>query len=372
VRRSSPTALEAAASPVRAWQEDIRSAAKGLVLPGPGDLLPALQVGLLLEPIDLAALIGPPEPASSPEGSLAAPTAHHWAPAGLRSATRPPRMPPRRAVPTPAARLPADAGAPAPRSGWSLEQWPSSPGRFLAPELPAVPGAGAARLAAVLQRFEAQEAAAPSSLAAAGNLTPRALPEGSPPRSDRAQTGPSRRKPASPASIRGSRAFGPRPAGSAMVRGRLDADARGRTALASMQDVISGRLRGWSQGIDVPPLPNLAHSGADVARPTEPPATRPPSPGYSGALGGGALREAGLASARRHGPAGHVPASRNLAKLFDLVEQAAGDIAAVERRLAEFGAREAPHVQWLDDDELAGRLQGILARQARQRGIDLS
>jgi len=59
-------------------------------------------------------------------------------------------------------------------------------------------------------------------------------------------------------------------------------------------------------------------------------------------------------------------------KLIRLAEQAVGDLAAVERRLAELGAREAPQVQWLEDDELAGRLQGILARQARQRGIDLS
>lgn len=32
----------------------------------------------------------------------------------------------------------------------------------------------------------------------------------------------------------------------------------------------------------------------------------------------------------------------------------------------------SPAVQWLEDDDLAGRLQGILRRQARRRGIDLS
>jgi hypothetical protein len=72
------------------------------------------------------------------------------------------------------------------------------------------------------------------------------------------------------------------------------------------------------------------------------------------------------------GPTAQVSASWNVAKLVDLVEQAVGDLATVERRLVELGAREAPQVQWLEDDELAGRLQAILARQARQRGIDLS
>ena len=449
MRRSSPTVLGAAASPVRAWQEDVRSAAGRVVLPGPGDLLPALHVGVLLEPIDLAALIGPPERASSSEGPLAAPPAHHWGPAELRSAPRPPRVPPRRAAPPSAALLAADAGAPALRSGWSPKRWPRSPERLPAPVPTAAPGAGAARLAAMLQRYEAQEAVAASAAAAAGSFTPRALPEGSSPRSDRARTEPSRREPASPASVRGARVFVSPQARSAMLRSRLDADARGRTALASMEDAVGGRLRDWSQGIDVPPLPDPARSAADVARPTGPPATRPPSPGYSGTPVGappeagfasagrrrgptaqvpasrnpaklidlveqavgdltaverrlpelgardvarptgppatrppspgysgtpvGAPPEAGFASAgRRRGPTAEVPASRNLAKLIDLVEQAVGDLTAVERRLAELGVREAPQVQWLEDDELAGRLQGILARQARQRGIDLS
>jgi hypothetical protein len=409
VRRSSPTVLETAASPVCAWQEDVRSAAWRVVLPAPGDLLPAVQVGVLLEPIDLAALIGPPEPASSPEGPLAAPPTHHWSPAELRPAPRPPRMPPHRpaaplpadvgapaprwgwsperwpgsperlpapvpsaAPPPPTARLPADAGASAPRWGWSPQRWPSSPERLPAPVPPDAPGAGAARLAALLQRYEAQEAVAASASAAAGSFAPRVLPEGASTRSDRARTSHSRQEPVSPASARGPRVVVPLPARSAMLRSRLDADARVRTALASMEDVVGRRLRCWSQGIDMQPLPDPALSAAGVARPTGPPATRPPSPGYSGAPGG-APREAGFASAgRRRGPTAEVPASRHLAKLIDLIEQAVGDLAAVERRLAELGVREAPQVQWLEDDELAGRLQGILARQARQRGIDLS
>jgi hypothetical protein len=65
-----------------------------------------------------------------------------------------------------------------------------------------------------------------------------------------------------------------------------------------------------------------------------------------------------------------------VARLIDLVEQAVGGLATVERRLADLVARPAepaaPAVEWLEDDDLAARLQGILSRQARQRGIDLS
>ena len=54
-----------------------------------------------------------------------------------------------------------------------------------------------------------------------------------------------------------------------------------------------------------------------------------------------------------------------------------GDLNGIERQLSEIPVSEAlnpagPEVRWLDDDELAGRLQHILGRQARQRGIDLS
>jgi hypothetical protein len=65
-----------------------------------------------------------------------------------------------------------------------------------------------------------------------------------------------------------------------------------------------------------------------------------------------------------------------VARLIGLVEQAVKELAAVERRLGELGERQresdVPAVEWLDDEELAGRLQAIFARQARRRGIDLS
>jgi len=66
-----------------------------------------------------------------------------------------------------------------------------------------------------------------------------------------------------------------------------------------------------------------------------------------------------------------------LARIVCLLEAAVGDLNGIERRLSEIPVSEAPNpggpeVRWLGDDELAGRLQHILGRQARQRGIDLS
>lgn len=357
---------------MRAWQEDVRRAAKRPALQEPGELLPTLQVGVLLEPIDLATLVSVPGPAASPEDPLAASAADQRGPAGLRPTPRSPRLLPRRAVPPPTAPLPADAGAAAPRSGGRPERWPGFPERRPTPVRPAAPGAGAARLAAVLQRYAAEQAVAAAASAAVGSLTARALGDGSSPRSDRARPEPSRSKTASPAAAPGSRVLVALPARATMLRGRPDAAARGGTALASMADAVDERLRRWSRGIDVPPLPDPGRSAADAARPGGPPAARPASAGYSRTPGGTLRRAAPASAGRRPAPTAEVPASPQLAKLIDLVAQAADDLAAVERRLAQLGAQQAPQVQWLEDDELAGRLQGILARQARQRGIDLS
>jgi hypothetical protein len=75
-------------------------------------------------------------------------------------------------------------------------------------------------------------------------------------------------------------------------------------------------------------------------------------------------------------PGAGAPAARHLARLIGLVEQAVGALATIEHRLADLAARPAepapPAVEWLEDDDLAARLQGILSRQARRRGIDLS
>ena len=365
MRPSSPTALEAAASAVRAWQEDVRLAAERMGLPDPGDPLPALGVGVLLEPIDLAALIGLPEPAASPEGPPVASATNHPGAAEPRFIPWSRRLPERRGAPPAAAPPSSDAGVPAARSGLHPERWPASPERRPAPVLPAAPGAGAARIAAVLQRYEEHETVASATSAAAGSLPAGAPGGGSTQRSDRTRTEHSHRRTASPASARRSRGLVALPARSAVLRSRTD-------ALASMEDAVSRRLRSWSQGLDVPPLPGPARSAADPARPSGPPATRLPSP-RSSRTPGGVIRQAGPASAGRGpAPVADVPASPQLAKLIDLLEQAVGDLAAAERRLAELGAQQAPQVEWLEDDELAGRLQGILARQARRRGIDLS
>jgi hypothetical protein len=352
VRPSSPTVLEAAASAVRAWQEDVRLAAERMGLPDPGDPLPTLRVGVLLEPIDLAALIGLPEPAASPEGPPVASATNHPGPAELTVAHRSQRLPERLGAPPAAAPPSSETGAPATRSGWHPERWPASLQRRPAPMLPAAPGAGAARIAAVLQRYEEQAGA---------------LGEGSTQRSDRTRPERSHRKTASPASARRSRGLVALPARSSVLRSRTD-------VLASMEDAVSRRLRSWSQGLDVPPLPDPARpaADADTARPSGPPATRLPSP-RSSRTPGGVIRQAGPASAGRGpAPVADIPASPQLAKLIDLLERAVRDLAAAERRLAELGGIQAPQVQWLEDDELAGRLQGILARQARRRGIDLS
>ena len=381
MRHSSPTVLEAAASAARAWQEDVRLAAGRMGLTGRRDPLPALHVDVLLEPVNLAALIGLPGPAVSPEGPAAAAGATHEGPAELRSAPRAmrsdrwPGSPQRRLVPMPSlVPVPFPVPVPSPVSVPSRAPVPSPapvPSRAAVP--PAGRGAGAAKIAAVLQRYEAQAAAAAAASAAAGRLTRRAFGEGSSPRSDRIRTGPGRPAAAVPASEPGPRALVARP-GRAGRRSRPDTDERARTALDSMADTVDGRLRSWSQGIDVPPLADSARSvrsAADAARPSGPPVIRPPSAGDS-RTAGGARRGAGPASAGRPAPVVAVPVSSQLAKLIDLVAQAADGVAAVESRLTELGVREAPQVEWLEDDELAGRLQGILARQARRRGIDLS
>jgi hypothetical protein len=368
VRHTAPTVLEATASPVRAWQEDVRLAAGRVALPGPGDLLPAPQAGVLLKPFDLAALIGPPEPTASPDGPLAVSATNDWGPGephpAARSAPRPPHPAPFPPAPRPAA---AGAGAAAWPSGPRPGRWPASPQRRAVPVPTAVPGAGAARIAVILQRYRTRETAA-----AAGSLTPPALGEGSSPQTGQARSEPGRRKAGSRVSAPGSRGLVARSARPALLpavlRSRLDADRRHR----AMQDTVAGRLRRWSQGTDLPSLPDPGRSAAAAARPAEPPSTSPPSAGQS-RTPGGVHRAAGPASAgRRPAPAAEVSAGPRLAKLIDLAEQAVGGLAAVERRLADHGAQDVPRVQWLEDDELAGRLQAILARQARQRGIDLS
>ncbi len=71
---------------------------------------------------------------------------------------------------------------------------------------------------------------------------------------------------------------------------------------------------------------------------------------------------------------------QGMAQVVRLLEDVVGELGSIGARLAEAGQRVdrdgpnaiEPAVRWLEDDELAGRLQRILMRQARGRGIDLS
>jgi len=102
----------------------------------------------------------------------------------------------------------------------------------------------------------------------------------------------------------------------------------------------------------------------------------PSAPAASAARLALAVRAA-LAPAAASAQSPHAAAQPVIESLTRIVEQltsiemkfsqaAGASPAAVESR------EEAPAVQWLEDDDLTGRLQGILRRQAKRRGIDLS
>lgn len=191
----------------------------------------------------------------------------------------------------------------------------------------------------------------------------------------------------------------PERGGDALPRSVTPASAALRGALprafTGLEEGVGLRLAAWSQGRDLPPVRPL--SGRTPSQregpPTSPPSTTDLRPATERPAGdGGTGRGPRTGASRRpstdgpgaSGPLGDpasVPPqegeSRHLARLVHLMEQAVADLAGVERRLAELSASEAtipaqPAVQWLEDEELAGRLQSILGRQARQRGIDLS
>jgi hypothetical protein len=133
----------------------------------------------------------------------------------------------------------------------------------------------------------------------------------------------------------------------AMSRGVRSATGDGR--LATVQDAIErawrasgdrGRAGARHTGGGLPaPVPDAQHAGGGF------PATVADAP---------------------HAPQAGPDLVRRLARSDDSLE-------AVQSRQAEMTAGSPPAVQWLeDDDELAGRLQRVLGRQARARGIDLS
>jgi hypothetical protein len=90
-----------------------------------------------------------------------------------------------------------------------------------------------------------------------------------------------------------------------------------------------------------------------------------PSPHEHGTDGPGRSKQTQAPGAPPQ-PPGEPEIAQRLARTVESLE-------AVQGRLADLGRGSAPDVHWLeDDDELAGRLQRVLGRQARARGIELS
>ena len=419
--------LEEPAAAVRAWQDDLRSAGASPALPVPDAGLPEIDAGILLDPLDLGTLPRIPVPGGLPEE--AAPAAPPTAPGPQAQGPPAPRRPPalipagasrpagrrdggpQRAAPA-AWAAPPDGATPATPATPAAPAAPAAPGgadaarpaRKVPPASPAVPqpwpaavpqpwppagappgpgtdrpGAGAARLATLLQRYDLRDAAG-SPVAAEVSSQPAAAtsPAGAAPPSG--DPGPGRRAVPGPTVVA-------LPGRAAALRRRLDsaeAEAAARP-FAAIEATVAHRLHAWTDGVPVPAV-NVGtkaagrSSGAWDASSMllSPPVAGPrppahPSPGPP--VRGGGLPPH-LTADRTPDPAPEAPAARHLARLIGLVEQAVGDLATIERRLADLAARPAepaaPAVEWLEDDDLAARLQGILSRQARQRGIDLS
>jgi hypothetical protein len=240
----------------------------------------------------------------------------------------------------------------------------------------AQPGAGAARLATLLQRYDLHDAAGAPVASEASSGPGAATRAGAV--SPSGDSGPGRRT--APGST-----IVPLPGWAAALRRRLDsAEAAGRP-FAIIEATVAHRLHAWTEGVHVPAL-NVVKKAADRGRgvfdaPSMPVSShlagdRPlahPEPGRA-ARRGGLPPDPSLDPSPD--PGAGAPAARHLARLIGLVEQAVGALATIEHRLADLAARPAepapPAVEWLEDDDLAARLQGILSRQARRRGIDLS
>jgi len=144
------------------------------------------------------------------------------------------------------------------------------------------------------------------------------------------------------------------------------------TSPLAARDALSGALRIGDR---------LASRTASSGPPPGLPSSRDdPAEGFPGRRGGSVTRIAdvlGTAGA----PAGRqelVDDDPSLDRMVRLLEDVVGELGAISARLTEGGnrplgsGRSEPAVRWLEDDELAGRLQRILMRQARSRGIDLS
>lgn len=146
-------------------------------------------------------------------------------------------------------------------------------------------------------------------------------------------------------------------------------------------------MPGGMAAMPAPHLPNSARSAERAAaisgnKPTES-ACVPATAAHSTPLAAStarleqALRAAmpPLAGGTENPPAAAQPVIESLARIVEQltnIEMKFSQAAHVSPAAAGSSEETAPAVQWLEDDDLAGRLQGILRRQAKRRGIDLS
>lgn len=149
---------------------------------------------------------------------------------------------------------------------------------------------------------------------------------------------------------------------------------------------LPGRARQGATAMPSPRLPNSVQAAEratamSASHPTEsadtPASATPSAPAAASAARLAQAVRAALAPAAASAESPHAAAQPVIESLTRIVEQltsiemkfsqaASASTATVESR------EEPPAVQWLEDDDLAGRLQGILRRQAKRRGIDLS
>lgn len=146
-------------------------------------------------------------------------------------------------------------------------------------------------------------------------------------------------------------------------------------------------MPGGMAAMPAPHLPNSARSAERAAaisgnKPTES-ACVPATAAHSTPLAAStarleqALRAAmpPLAGGTENPPAAAQPVIESLARIVEQltnIEMKFSQAAHVSPAAAGSSEETALAVQWLEDDDLAGRLQGILRRQAKRRGIDLS
>lgn len=166
-------------------------------------------------------------------------------------------------------------------------------------------------------------------------------------------------------------------AATALPRGTVPA-AAGR----GLPDAIASLLMTLPSPAGTRRLPNDVLEAARVpATPTKNPAELPgkslvaPLPPVAAGLAL-AVQAALAPTARRTGnaEAAAAPIVESMARIVDqlvIIEMKFSQPAETAPPTAG-RVEPSPAVQWLEDDDLAGRLQGILRRQARRRGIDLS